>query len=192
VGFRDTLHHLLFQPPNPAEPTAAPEPPVPLEAVAGPPVALSRPVSQIPAPQGEVDLAELFGAAGIVSAGPFATAEKAMELRANFSALPQSTQVDSVEAALKTFGIAEPTIVADAVAKGEAIEAYLMATQTQTKESVEQIGAEIAALNEQIEAKKQALQDRTAFQDAVNRRCHEEMAKYADLIRFLASNDPRP
>ena len=89
MGFRDTLHHLLFQPPSPTEePLTEPEPPVPLEAVAGPPVTLSKPAAEIPAPQGEVEFAELFTSAGIVSASPFATAEKAMELRANFSSLP--------------------------------------------------------------------------------------------------------
>ena len=82
------------------------------------------------------------------------------------------------------------TIVADAVAKGEAIEAYFEGTQRETKAIVDQINGEIGELTAQIEAKKKSVQERMTFQDAVNRRCQAEMEEYADLVRFLASNDP--
>lgn len=191
MGFRETLKNLVFKPSELelGEGEALP-PPVTLEEVAPPPpVPLSTPASEIPAPGGEVDFPAIFRVAGIVNQSSFATAEKTMELRRNFSALPQATQVESVEATLKTFGIVEQTIVADAVAKGEAIEAYLEAAQQETRGLVDRINAEIAQLTEQIEAKKKAVQERMAFQDAVNRRCQAEMEQYADLVRFLASND---
>lgn len=192
MGFREILKHLVFKPPAQGSAAGTVErPPVALAEIARPPVSLTTPVSQIPAPEGEVDFQGVFRSAGVVNDNPFATAEKTMELRRNFSALPQTTQVESVEAALKTFGIAEQAIVADAVAKGEAIDAYLEATQRETKGDFDRVNAEIAELNTQIEEKKKKLQDRTAFQDAVNRRCQEEMEKYAELIRFLASNDPK-
>ena len=191
MGFRKKLKYLVFKPPE-SKPEAgqAPQSPVALEEVARPPVSLTTPASEIPAPDGEVDFQTVFRSAGIVSDTPFATAEKAMELRRNFSALPQATQVESVEAALKTVGIAEGAIVSDAVAKGEAIEAYLEAAQRETKEIVDKVNAEVAELMKQIEAKKHQAQERMAFQDAVNQRCQVEMEKYADLVRFLASNDP--
>lgn len=191
LGFRNTLKHLVFKSGEPAAEKAGGNP-VPLEEIARPPVALTTPVAQIPAPEGEVDFQQVFRAAGIVNENPFATAEKAMELRRNFSALPQAMQVESVEAALKTFGIAEQVIVADAVAKGEAIDAYLEAVQRETKESFDKVDAEVAELSRQIEEKKKKLQERAAFQDAVNRRCQGEMERYAELIRFLAANDPKP
>jgi hypothetical protein len=182
----------VFKPPEQGIAAGTVErPPVTLAEIARPPVSLTIPVSQIPAPEGEVDFQGVFRAAGIVSDNLFASAEKAMELRSNFSSLPQTTQVESVEAALKTFGIAEQAIVADAVAKGEAIDAYLEATQRETKGEFDRVNAEISELNAQIEERKKNLQDRTAFQDAVNRRCQEEMGKFAELIRFLASNDPK-
>lgn len=190
MGFRERLKYLVFKPPEP-KPEEALQPPVRLEEIARPPVSLTTPASEIPAPDGEVDFQTVFHSAGIVSDIPFATAEKAMELRRNFSALPQAVQVESVEAALKTFGIAEQAIVADAVAKGEAIEAYLEAIQQETKVVLDRANAEIAELTRQIEEKKKEAQERMALQDAVNRRCQAEMEKYADLIRFLASNDPK-
>lgn len=190
MGFRETLKYLVFKPPAPS-PEEAPQPSVTLEEMARPPVSFAAPASTIPAPDGEVDFQTVFRSAGIGIDTPFATAEKAMELRGNFSALPQATQVESVEAALRTFGISEQAIVADAVAKGEAIEAYLEGTQGETKAVVEKANAEIAELTRRIEEKKQQAQERIAFQDAVNRRCQAEMERYADLIRFLASNDPK-
>jgi hypothetical protein len=190
LGFRETLKYLVFKPQE-SRPEEAPQPSVTLEEMARPPVSFAAPVSTIPAPDGEVDFQTVFRSAGIGSDTPFATAEKAMELRGNFSALPQATQVESVEAALRTFGISEQAIVADAVAKGEAIEAYLEGTQGETKAVVEKANAEIADLTRQIEEKKQQAQERIAFQDAVNRRCQAEMERYADLVRFLASNDPK-
>jgi hypothetical protein len=192
VGFRDRLKYLVFKAPEQdAGSGDAVPPPVLLDQIARPPVSLTTPVAQIPAPQGEVDFQTVFRAAGIVVDNPFATAEKAMELRQNFSALPPATQVESVEAALKTFGIAEPRIVADAVSKGEAIEAYLEGIQRETKASADQSNAEIAALTAQIEEKRKKLQERIAFQEAVNRRCQEEMERYAGLVAFLASDDPK-
>lgn len=191
MGFRETLKHLVFKASQPeAEEEYGLPPSVTLDEVASPPVSLGAPTSDIPAPDGDVEFQAVFRSAGIVNDSPFATAEKAMELRKNFSALPQATQVESVEATLKTFGIAEQTIVADAVAKGEAIEAYLEGTQRETKAIVDQINAEIGELTAQIEAKKKSVQERMAFQDAVNRRCRAGMEEYADLVRFLASNDP--
>jgi hypothetical protein len=192
LGFRERLKYLVFKPPEPGpEAQEAPPSPVTLEEVARPPVSLTAPVAEVPAPGGEVDFEAVFRSAGIASDAPFATAEKAMELRRNFSALPQAVQVESVEAALKTFGIAEGAIVADAVAKGEAIEAYLEAVQQETKGVLDRANAEMAELTRQIEEKKKGAQERMALQDAVNRRCQAEMEKYADLIRFLASNDPK-
>ena len=191
MGFRETLKHLVFKSPNPKpEAEKALKTPVALEEIARPPVSLTTPASDIPAPDGEVDFGSVFRSAGIVGDAPFATAEKAMELRKNFSTLPQATQVESVEAALRTFGIAEGTIVADAVAKGEAIETYLEETQRETKAVVDRINAEIEELTKQIEEKRRQAQERMGFQDTVNRRCQEEMGRYADLVRFLASNDP--
>ncbi|MBI4531261.1 MAG: hypothetical protein HY709_07030 [Candidatus Latescibacteria bacterium] len=192
MGFRETLKYLVFRPPEQkTEEGQDIQPSMTLEAIAKPPVSLTTPASEIPAPDGKVDFQAVFRSAGIVGDTPFATAEKAMELRKNFSALPQATQVESVEATLKTFGIAEQTVVADTVAKGEAIEAYLEGTQRETKEIVGAINTEIAELTKQIEEKKRKVQERMAFQETVNRRCQEEMEKYADLVRFFASNDPR-
>lgn len=191
MGFRETLKYLVFKPPErKADEEKHPQSSVTLEELAKPPVSLTTPASEIPAPDGAVDFPSVFRSAGLVSDTPFATAEKAMELRQNFSALPQATQVESVEATLKTFGIAEQTVVADAVSKGEAIESYLEETQRETKKIVDGINTEIAELTKQIETKKKKVQERMAFQDAVNRKCQEEMEKYADLVRFLASNDP--
>ena len=191
MGFRETLKYLVFKPPEQKpEPEKVQPSPMTLEEIARPPVSLTTPASEIPAPNGEVDFQTVFRSAGIVSDTPLATAEKAMELRGNFSALPQATQVESVEAALKTFGISEQAIVTDAVAKGEAMEAYLEGTQAETKAMVDRPNGEIAELAKLIEEKKQQAQERIAFQDAVNRRCQAEMEKYADLVRFLASNDP--
>ena len=190
MGFRERLKYLVFKPPEP-KPQEAPQTPATLEEIARPPVSLTAPVADIPAPDGEVDFQTVFRSAGIASDAPFATAEKAMELRRNFSALPQAVQVESVEAALKTFGIAEGAIVADAVAKGEAIEAYLEAVQQETKGVLDRANAGIAELTRRIEEKKKEAQERMALQDAVNRRCQAEMERYADLIRFLASNDPK-
>ena len=192
MGFRETLKYLVFRPPEQeTEEEKDVQSPVTLEEIARPPVSLTTPASEIPAPDGKVDFQAVFHSAGITGDTPFATAEKAMDLRKNFSALPQATQVESVEATLKTFGIGEQTIVADAVAKGEAIEAYLEVTQRETKEVVDKINEETAELTRQIEEKKKKVQERMAFQDAVNRMCQEEMEKYADLVRFLASNDPQ-
>ena len=192
MSFRDRLKYLVFRPADAASQTGQAESaPVPLEQIVKPPVALATPVAQIPAPQGEVDLAAVFRAAGIVADNPYATAEKAMELRQSFSAMPLATQVESVEAALRTFGIAESRIVADAVAKGEAIEAYLEGVQRETGEAVDRSNAEIAALTEQIEAKRKELQQRLAFQEAVNRRCQSEMERYAGLVAFLATDDAK-
>jgi Ni,Fe-hydrogenase III small subunit len=192
LGFRETLKYLVFKrSEQEAEGQKDLRQSVTLEEIARPPVSLTTPASEIPAPDGAVDFPAVFRSAGIVADTPFATAEKAMELRKNFSALPEATQVESVEATLKTFGIAEQVIVADAVAKGEAIEAYLEGTQGETKEIVDRINTEIAGLTKQIEEKKKKVQERMTFQDTVNRTCQEEMETYADLVRFLASNDPR-
>lgn len=190
MGFRDTLKGLVFKSSESEVEAPGATSSVSLEAITNPPVSLNTPASDIPAPDGQVDFQTVFSSAGIVNENLFATAEKAMELRGNFSALPQTTQVESVEATLKTFGIAEHTIVADAVAKGEAIDAYLESAQQETKHIVETVNAEIAELTEQIETKKKKVQERMAFQDTVNRRCREGMERYADLIRFFASNDP--
>ena len=192
MGFRETLKYLVFRPPEQeTEEEKDVQSPVTLEEIARPPVSLTTPASEIPAPDGKVDFQAVFHSAGITGDTPFATAEKAMDLRKNFSALPQATQVESVEATLKTFGIGEQTIVADAVAKGEAIEAYLEVTQRETKKVVDKINEETAEITKHIEEKKKKVQERMAFQDAVNRMCQEEMEKYADLVRFLASNDPQ-
>jgi hypothetical protein len=63
--------------------------------------------------------------------------------------------------------------------------------QRETGEAVDRSNTEIAALTEQIEAKRKELQQRLAFQEAVNRRCQSEMERYAGLVAFLATDDAK-
>lgn len=205
MGFRDRLHNLLFKPSKTSttsdsseskseskSSTSTSKAHLSLEELAGPRVTISTPVSQIKAlSEGKIDFKKIFGSAGIGETNPFATAEKAMELRKNFSSLPEATQVESVEATLKTFGISEGQIVADATSKGEAIEIYMQMIQEETTATVNKINEEIARLNQQIEDKKKELQEKLTHQELINKACEAEMQKYEDILRFLASNDPK-
>lgn len=190
MGFRDRFHNLLFKPTSKSSEDS--EGHVSLEEVAGPKVTISTPVSQISAvSEGKVDFKAIFQSAGIAETNPFATAEKVIELRKNFSSLPEATQVESVEATLKTFGISESQVVSDATAKGEAIELYMQMSQEEINATVNRVNEEIAKLNQQIEQKKKEVQERLAHQDLINKSCEAEMKKYEDILRFLASNDPK-
>jgi hypothetical protein len=205
MGFRDRLHNLLFKPSKTSttadgseseseskSSTSTSKTHLSLEELAGPRVTISTPVSQIKAvSEDKIDFKKIFESAGIGETNPFATAEKVMELRKNFSSLPEATQVESVEATFKTFGISEGQVVADATSKGEAIEFYMQMTQEETTTTVNKINEEIAKLNQQIEAKKKELQERLAHQELINKACEAEMQKYEDILRFLASNDPK-
>ena len=92
----------------------------------------------------------------------------------SFVAPSAEGQIAAIEAALRDAAISPETL------------GYVEAHGTGTR-----LGdpVEIAALTEQIEAKRKELQQRLAFQEAVNRRCQSEMERYAGLVAFLATDD---
>lgn len=153
-------------------------------AVAGPPTLR---------PDGMVDFAALYAQFN-VPAAPF-TAEQMLDMLGSLPAdLPLDTKRQTVKVTLgamgKAIGMTAETIVADASRKLAALAAYSEGVAKQTAEFVAAGEFEIAALEKQIQEKRQGIEAARQTQSQVQDRCHAEADRLDDVLEFFSLDVP--
>lgn len=121
---------------------------------------------------------------------PF-SAEQMLEMLAGLpQEIPLETKRQTVKVTLnmlgKTMGASPETIVADASRKMAALKSYVEHLQKRTDEYAKSGEAEIAALQKQIEAKRQAIDDAKASLTTATQSCVQEAHRLDDVLEFFS------
>lgn len=176
------------EPPIAAEPAAGPRRTVEqiVRAAEGPNLDEIRVASSADAPtlasDGRADFHAIYEHAGLPAA-PF-TAEQMLDMLGSLPPeLPLSTRRQTVKVTLdamgRSQGVTADTIVTDASRKMAALAAYSEALSKQTAETVTSAQSEIAALQAQIEERRQAIQ-----------LCNAESDRLDDVLEFFSLDVP--
>ena len=161
-----------------------------LDAVSAGPAADTPPALKS---DGNVDFAALYAQSN-VPAAPF-TAEQMLDMLGSLpSDLPLDTKRQTVKVTLgamgKAIGMTAETIVADASRKLAALTAYSEGVAKQTAEFVAAGEFEIAALEKQIQEKRQGIEAARQTQSQVQERCHAEADRLDDVLEFFSLDVP--
>ncbi len=161
-----------------------------LDAVSAGPAAAGPPTLK---PDGAIDFAALYAQSN-VPAAPF-TAEQMLDMLGSLPAdLPLDTKRQTVKVTLgamgKAIGMTAETIVADASRKLAAVAAYSEGVAKQTAEFVAAGEFEIAALEKQIQEKRQGIEAARQTQTRVQDRCHAEADRLDDVLEFFSLDVP--
>lgn len=142
-----------------------------------------------PAADGTINFQGIYQAASL-PAVPF-TAEQMLDMLASLPAeLPLEMKRQTVKATLsslgKAMGATPETIVADTSRKLAALSAYVDDVTKQTADFAAAAGIEMAALQKQIEEKKQAVANIQSRQQQVVQSCTKEADRLDDILEFLS------
>ncbi|HTQ09689.1 MAG TPA: hypothetical protein VMI31_06420 [Fimbriimonadaceae bacterium] len=138
---------------------------------------------------GTVDFKAIYSLAAVTDA-PF-TAEQLLDLLATLPAeLPlearRQTVKITIQAMAKTVNVTPEIIVADASRKLAALAAYEQSYGKQADEFVAKSEADIAALEAQIAAKKQSIEDAKTKHEKMNKGCTDESNRLDDVLEFFS------
>jgi hypothetical protein len=174
------------------EATAAPATP----AAPAPPTAASRgPAAAFPGqsaggPQGKLDFAAIYTAAGI---GPEEQERiaKAAEL---LHALPEGTEAARhiVEASLKAFGVPVEKILAAGDREMQALDSYAAADAADTRQVLDDSNRKIAQYEQEIQRIRQVMDERVAAQQGVARGCAAGKLELAQVLGFFGHAPATP
>src|SRR6185436_1865331 len=137
------------------------------------------------APGGNVDYEAVFEAAGI-PAEERARVGKARELLA---ALPESTEPavkkQIVEASLKAFGVPIDKIIETGVSEIQALEGYIQAGANDTTKLIDESGARITRLEEEIRQIRSIMEQRVTEQQGVMKGCNDKKLEIQGVLEFF-------
>jgi hypothetical protein len=145
------------------------------------------------APDGTVSFPAIYAMANLPSS-PF-TAEQVLELLASLPAeLPMETKRATLKVTLsamaKTLGVSPETVVADASRKLAALAAYAQSYTDQANGYVTKAELEIAALQQEIESRRQGIESATAKQAQMVQACSVESDRLDDVLEFFSLDVP--
>jgi hypothetical protein len=137
------------------------------------------------APEGRVDFAGVYDAAGI-GAEEQGRVRKAADL---LSALPAGTDAavkkQIVEASLKAFGVPIEKIIESAVQEIQALEGYIRAAGADTQNVLAESQKRIGALEEEIRQIRMVMESRVAEQQSVTAACNERKLEVQKVLEFF-------
>jgi hypothetical protein len=153
-------------------------------ATAGAPLAVFQSAPP-PAPEGRVDFAGVFDAAGIAPAERDRVA-KAGDLLA---ALPVETPVEVrrqiVEASLRAFGVPIDRIIETGVREIQALEGYIRAGAADTQQLLDESSRRIAQLEREIANVRTVMDQRVSEQQAVTASCNVKKLEVQRVLEFF-------
>ena len=145
------------------------------------------------APDGKMDFTALYQRAGL-PASPF-TAEQTIDMIGSLPAeLPLDTRRQTVRVMItamgKAIGATPETVVADASTKLAALSAYVESVGQQTSALLQTAEEDIAALQAQIEQKRNAMLEAQQLQAQVTTVCQAEAHRLEEVLEFFSLDIP--
>ncbi len=144
-------------------------------------------------PDGTISFPAIYSMANLPSS-PF-TAEQVLELLNSLPAeLPMETKRATLKVTLsamaKTLGVSPETVVADASRKLAALAAYAQSYTDQANTYVQKAEIEIAAMEQEIQARRGGIEAAKAKQTQMVQACSTESDRLDDVLEFFSLDVP--